>query len=390
MNKRILTLNPSTTVTTNGWTSLRWELDGYEQPGFGLSHAVPEEHARFLAPAEQGDHAVVTVLMLAMQNGADIHVKGSVSPTLLNGLETLQQVWRRWRPQLYNTVDIRADEESEVSPLPGERPGVFAFSGGVDASFTFFRHLAGAAGRNNCTPGAAMLVHGMDIPLEREDFFTDAATRAERMLAGTGTPLIRFRTNTRALGVDWEDSFGLQLFSCFLALQPGFSFGVKGSEEPFESLALPWGSSPLTDLHCSTASMQMVHDGCDFDRTEKVDWLCKNTSIKDDLRVCWAGANLGSNCGQCEKCVRTMLNFWAKGNPIPSAFPNPLLAEGVSQITISNAPQLAEFQSVYNHAQRQHDANDPIVRALKRLLMRTKLRLQLKKVSAFSRKFIGT
>lgn len=385
MKKRTLTLSPSETVTTNGWTSVRWALAGYETPGFTLSHAVPDEHAALLVSPEQGDHALVAVLIWAMQHCAEIRVEGCVSPTLLKGLETVQQIWRRWRPKLYTPVDIVPDEESEANPLPGERSGLFAFSGGVDATFTFFRHFTDAAGRNTCKPGAALLVHGMDIPIDREDFFADAAMRAERMLTGTCIPLIRQRTNSRALRMDWEDSFGLQLLSCFLALQPGFSFGIKGSEEPFESLAIPWGSSPLTDPHCSTAMIQMVHDGCSFDRTEKVDWLHKNTPITNDLRVCWAGANLGRNCGECEKCLRTMLNFWAKGNPIPSAFPKPLLPESISRIAISNAPQLAEFQSVYLHAQRQHDRSDPILKALKQLLFRTKLRIQMKKVSAFSR-----
>lgn len=368
MNKPTLTLTPGGIATTQGSTTLRWKLKGYGKEDFTLLHSVAEEHAPVLAPPEQGDHALVTVLMWAMQNGADIQVEGSISPTLLDGLEAFQQAWHRWRPQLYMTVNIRADREAESSALPGRHPGIFAFSGGVDASFTFFRHLKGAAGRNNCTPGAALFVHGMDIPLEREDFFYEAAMRAERMLDGTGTPLIRMRTNARQVDQDWEDSHGLQLAGCFLALQPGFSKGVKGADEPYEGLVLPWGSNPLTDPLCSTATMRLVHDGCDFERSQKVAWLARNTSAVDHLRVCWAGANLGENCGECEKCIRTMLNFWAVGEEVPRAFPTRLTPARVHSIKVSNTIQRSYLNSILRDAQVNRAPDDPILLALRKYL----------------------
>ena len=382
MNNRILTISPAPTATTNGWTSLRWTFNGYEDQGFTLFHAVPDEHVQFLAPAEQGDHAVVTILMWAMQHNADIRVEGSLSPTLLDGLETFQQVWHRWRPKLYKTIDIRADHEAEAAPLPGQRPGLFAFSGGVDGTFTFFRHLTGAAGRHNCTPGAALLVHGMDFPLEREDFFADAATRGERMLAGTGVPLIRLKTNARAVNQDWEESHGLQLAGCFLALQPGFSKGMKGADEPYESLVLPWGSNPLTDPLCSTATMTLVHDGCDFERSERVAWLARNTSVVDHLRVCWAGANLGENCAECEKCIRTMLNFWAVGEKIPAAFPTRLTPERVQSIKVTNTLQRSYLDSILRDAQVNRAADDPILRALRKRLQRLDLQYKVKRAAS--------
>lgn len=364
MISSVLTLKPMGWRSEDGWSSLEWFLDGCGEDGFVLRHEVFADDRRLMGDPERGDHALAAVLLWAMQRGCDIRVEGRVSPKLLDGLELLQSIWTRWRPYRYRHVDISVAEEAEAEPVEAKRPAIVAFSGGVDGSFSFFRHLNGQAGRNTHRPGAALLVHGMDIPLERDDFYANAASRAERMLKGTGVPLIRVRTNSRMLGADWEDSFQLQLVSCFLIFQKHYAWGINGSGEPYDTVVMPWGSTPLTDHLCATEALQPVLDGCAFDRTEKVRWLCENTGVVDELRVCWEGANLDRNCGECEKCIRTMLNFWAVGSSIPSAFPTKLTPGLVRSIHARNKAQLRELKAVMRHACQTHPRSDPILRAL--------------------------
>lgn len=373
MNSSVLTLKPQGLRTESGWTGVEWLLEGFEEKPFLLRHAVPEDDRHLLCDPERGDHVLATVLLFAMKRGKNIVVDGKVSPRLLDGLETLQSIWQRWRPYRYRIIDISVAEESESGPLALNRPGLFAFSGGVDGSFSFFRHFQGKAGRNTRKPGAALLVHGMDIPLEREDFYASAAERAERMLQGTDVPLLRVRTNTRKLGMNWEDSYGLQLAACFFLFQDHFAWAMKGSGEPYDELVLPWGSTPLTDPLCSTAAMRLTLDGCAFDRTEKVQWLIKNTNISSELRVCWAGENLDRNCGDCEKCVRTMLNFWAIGEDVPSAFPTRLTPDRVRSIHPKNETQLKELKTLMQHAVLNHDRHDPIMKAFFSVIRRADL-----------------
>ncbi|MEA1050963.1 hypothetical protein U5801_14260 [Lamprobacter modestohalophilus] len=388
MTPKPLVLKPGGLAHEEGWMRLDWRLEGDDSGDIVLSHSVSESQHACLDDCERGDHALCAVLLKAMQQGQDIIIEGQVSPRLLDGLDTLQAVWQRWRPRRYRRVNIHAAEESEAPPISGERPTVFAFSGGVDASFSLFRHLQGHAGRNNRKPGAALLVHGMDIPLDRDDFYNNAAARAERMLEDTGVPLIRMRSNSRQLRQDWEDSFGLQLSACFLVLQQAFAYAVRGSGEPYDTLVLPWGSTPLTDPLCSTAAMQSEHDGCAFDRTEKVHWLSTHTHITSELRVCWAGENLDRNCGECEKCVRTMLNFWATGLPIPSAFPNQLTANLVRSIRPRNEAQLREVRSLYRHAQQHHSEQDAILGSLRGVLYRATLKHIKQSVLYYGRRIL--
>lgn len=371
-SRKTLTLVQQDVRSQDGWQSLAWKLASPDLPDCVLTHSVMDAHAHLLSPPDRADHALVAALLWAMKNRHDIVAEGKVSPRLLDGLETLQAIWCRWRPNTYHRVNISVQEECEIETTAGQRPALFAFSGGIDASFSLFRHLNGAAGRNTYKPGAALFVHGMDIPLNRQDFFQKAAERSERILAGTNVPLICMRTNSRILDMDWEHSYGLQLAACFLSLQREFAYGVKGSGEPYEISVIPWGSTPLTDPLTSTSAMQMVHDGAESDRTEKVDWLARNTGIVADLRVCWAGRDLSTNCGECEKCVRTMLNFWAIRHDIPTAFPTTLTARRVRSIKISNEVQLCELQTLLKHATDNHQASDEILRALKSTVLRTK------------------
>ncbi|EPR30570.1 hypothetical protein dsat_1292 [Alkalidesulfovibrio alkalitolerans DSM 16529] len=384
-----LTLKPMGRRTEAGWTNLEWLLDGYGEDGFVLRHSVREADQHLMGDPERGDHALATVLLWAMRRDLAIRVEGLVSPKLLDGLDVLQSIWERWRPYRYHHVDISVANEAEAGPVSPEHPAIFAFSGGVDGAFSFFRHLNGQAGRNTHRPAAALLVHGMDIPLERDDFYINAASRAERMLDGTGVPLIWERTNARKLGMNWEDSYGLQLFSSFLVFQGCYSWAIKASGEPYDELVLPWGSTPLTDQLCATEAMQLVLDGCAFDRTEKVRWLSENTEILDDLRVCWAGENLDRNCGVCEKCVRTMLNFWAVGREVPAAFPTELTPKLVRSIRPRNETQLRELKTVMHHAALAYPRGDPILRALGFVIRRAQFAEAKRSLTNRVRSFLG-
>ena len=370
-----LTLASHGTTRSDAETTLGWTFQADGQPPFLLTHTVPEQNAGLLADPGRGDHALVVALLHAMRNGWDIRVEGEVSPRLLDGLETLQSIWWRWQPDRYARVTITPAREAEAPQPAPDAGGLFAFSGGVDGSYTFFKHLQGAAGRATCRPAAALFVHGMDIPLDQPEVFAGAVARGRRMLEGTGVPLLPVRTNARQLEMDWEQSFGLQLAGCFLAFQGAFAAAIKGSERPYEDLPMPWGSTPLADPLCSTEAMRIVHDGCEASRGEKVDWLATHTTACDHLRVCWEGPTLDRNCGRCEKCLRTMLNFWCLGHAVPSAFPTPLTPEAVATLQPRNPVQLGELDDILRQATSRRTAADPILGALRGVVARSTRRL---------------
>lgn len=142
------TLLPIGAVTTGATYRVQWRLEGSNGREFVLHHGVPADHAALLGPADRADSALVSVLLHVMEHGSVLRVLGSVSPTLLAGLDATQEVWMRWRPSRYRRIAIEADHESELAPHDHDcSTAICAFSGGVDASFTLFRHLLGHAGR---------------------------------------------------------------------------------------------------------------------------------------------------------------------------------------------------------------------------------------------------
>ena len=352
----------------DGWVTLSWQIDDQAE-GFRLQHSIPQEHAGMLTEDTRGDHALLVALLHGMRLKRDIHIAGEVCPELLTNLETLQDIWQRWRPERYQKINISVAEERSLASQ-ATSGGLFAFSGGVDGTYTFFRHLTGAAGRRTQQPAAALLVHGMDIPLSEPQMYERALIRAQRMLEGTGVPMLPLKTNSRALNLDWEEAYGLQLIAAMLVVQPAFAAGIHGSGEPWEMLVFPWGSTPFTDPCCQTKGFKIFHDGCEASRTEKVDWLARHTDACKDLRVCWQGPQKDRNCGECEKCMRTKLNFWALGHAIPESLPGGISPSAVRQIKPLNHIQLRELQSILQVASAYHPSSDPLLKALKHCVMK--------------------
>ena len=348
-----------------------------------LTHEVPDSYSHLLF-ADRGDRVLTSVLLCAMEKSLDIKVEGVVSPRLLDGLNRLQTLWHEWRPKKYSLISISADSYEEA-PSNHQGLGLFTFSGGVDSTYSVFHQLSNEA-IQPLPVGAAVFVHGADIPLEDKAGFEAAKRRAEKILEGTGIELIPVRTNSRLLGCNWEDSHGLELSACLLLLQSGFGTGVLAGWRSAAEVVYPWGSTPLTDPLASTEAMRIVHDGLERNRIEKIEWLSRHPDVIRHLRVCWEGENRGENCGACEKCVRTLLDFWALGLPSPEAIPTRLSPELIRSIRPSDLDHIEEWKTLLSTASERLDRHDPNLKALRSVVREDIMRIRYRK---FRRRLSG-
>ncbi len=82
-------------------------------------------------------------------------------------------------------------------------------------------------------------------------------------------------------------------------------------------------SSPLTDNYVRFANCEIIHDGYENSRQDKIRNVvdfCNNSNTQVSLHVCWESQE-GSNCCRCEKCYRTMAGIIAEGaDPIYYGF----------------------------------------------------------------------
>ena len=152
-------------------------------------------------------------------------------------------------------------------------------------------------------------------------------------------------------------------------LSAEFSTALIGSSEPYDALVLPWGSNPVTDHLLSGGNLTIVHDGAAFSRTDKIAFLSGVPSAVQSLKVCWEGKQQGRNCGVCEKCVRTQLNFLAIGVTQPPCFDAPLDLQRIPTIRIRNDALLAEFASILQYAEGRK-INAEWVRLLRKRIRR--------------------
>lgn len=298
------------------------------------------------------DGHVFIILLYAASRGKALRVHGAVSRYAMRNIEELQLAWQRWKPALYKKIEIIPDRILDAQRKFDDEKAISAFSGGVDAMFTALRH-AKSLPRNVSYPlKSTLMVHGFDIDVYNKDGFEQLAKRVKPLLDDLNLELRVIRTNSRELKLqDWQDSFALELAGCLHMCSDEFQFGLIGSSEPYDALVLPWGSNPVTDNLISGNLFSIIHDGAGFSRTDKVAEIRRFPLACQTLKVCWAGMDQSGNCGKCEKCVRTQMNFLAAGAvSMPPCFPGELDIKLIDGIQIENTAQLAEMTSIVEYA----------------------------------------
>ncbi|ACA89145.1 hypothetical protein [Shewanella woodyi] len=307
------------------------------------------------APASDDcDSYLLSMLLEGMKENRKIIVKGSVSLELLSNLVELQSAWNKWLPKKYNVVDIEVDLIRE--PELRKKGAVCAFSGGVDATFSVWRHSQKKHSYRSQQINLCALIHGFDIPLTEQKAFDNAFIRAEKTLLDLELKLVQIKTNYREISkVLWPHSHALALVAALNQLKYQAGTGLIGSSESYDSLVIPWGSSPITDHLLSSDEFTVIHDGASHNRTEKVSEIAEWTTGANNLRVCWEGDVKDKNCGKCEKCIRTKLNFLACGFSIPKCFPTDTnLTEQIIKLKFRNDVERTEWAEIIKHADKNN------------------------------------
>ena len=337
------------------------------------------------------DAYLISNMLIAMKHNQSVHVKGSVSGTLLSNLVEYQSIWARWYPKTYSQVDVVCDHIRETEKkLPG---AVCAFSGGVDASFSVWRHSQDKCSYRSQDIKSCAIVHGFDIPLDNERGFANAADAAEQTLRDLDLPLVRIKTNYRSFlrlqklgGFGWRHTFLSALVAILNQLKSYAGTCVVGSAQPYDQLVFPHGSSPVSDHLLNSGDFGVVHDGASHSRLEKVDELTEWKAGVKNLRVCWEGELKDRNCGRCEKCVRTKLIFIAKGHEIPGCFPVSDILEDMRKIVIKPEPIRTEWRMVYEQA-KANNVNPQWLRQIRAVINRRPLAERLLPEDSFRGKF---
>lgn len=210
-----------------------------------------------------------------------------------------------------------------------KKSNLLFFSGGVDATFSLVSHFE--------EKPTLVTVWGADIPWDNQDGWSHAISFNQEVADRYGLDMLTIHSNFRRsynndnievysknlVGDWWWPSFHYSVAMMCLAaplanthrekLYFGSTYSVKDRPE--------WGkyiiaSDPKIDNYVQFSGCQVVHDGYECSRYDKVERICafyQQYEEKPYLRVCYH-TNTGKNCGVCEKCVRTIMGILLAGH----------------------------------------------------------------------------
>jgi hypothetical protein len=246
-----------------------------------------------------------------------LRIDAGVDPQVIEGLYTAMQWQSRWwfsgkREPL--SIEARPVDAPAASRQP--RAGMF-FSGGVDSLSLLRTNRQHFDPRDTMYIKDGLIVFGLETEVENKFAHVLAALRP--MAQDAGMNLIPVYTNLRQLEPDWrfwERHFHDAVFASIAHVFAG-RFSTVSIAATYDIPNIhPYGTHPLLTTSLGGQRLQLRHDGTLLSRTEKLRQLSGWEAAFHRLRVCnqsklYAVDQL--NCGQCVKCVRTLLELASLG-----------------------------------------------------------------------------
>jgi hypothetical protein len=321
------------------------------------------------APRQEpnGHFAIAAVLPLAMAHGCPLHYRGNADADYLATIEEYMAAWHRWLPHRFQPVAVTADQESTGRARQGRR-AIMAFSGGLDSTFALHAHKRDLLGRRGLDIQAAALIQGFDLTVDDQKAFDKARGHAEAVLDSYGVRLNVVRTNWREAAIDWEMTHVLGLATVLHLFHRSFDHGVFADDDAYDTQVTPWSSNAITNQLLGSVGFPIRSTGASWFRTEKATILGANPVVLEHIRVCYHRPELGENCGACEKCLRTKLNFRAAGVRCVPALGPPVTVDDVRNIQV---PRGKAHRYVDVLERGRWDPGDPIYAEVKALVGRS-------------------
>lgn len=253
------------------------------------------------APANSIEAIGSAFAIPAAATGRKLAIESTPDPLWLANAQQAQAVAAGWWG--YRCPGIAAaPRPAERAPQAAGRHVALCFSGGVDSFYSLLRgdhrveHL--------------LFVLGYDIELSDLQRAQAAETSVGQVAANLGIKVQLVRTNLRAhktfRAANWEQTHGGALAAVGHLLSDHVDQLLISASYP-RVFNRPWGTHWELDPWWSSSRLIVTHVGAEKWRAEKLVALMNEPLVRQHLRVCWENRSPTGNCGQCEKCLRTML-----------------------------------------------------------------------------------
>ncbi|PWH06475.1 hypothetical protein DEO23_05760 [Brachybacterium endophyticum] len=283
-------------------------------------------------------------MILAMGSDGRLTIDRPVSKRLLYNKRAIQDIFLMWYPEKLRAFDVDAPVRDEDA---APQRGTFScFTGGADSFDTLIN--------NRDDIDAICYVHGYDIALSRTEIRDATSSHLREVAAETGKELIEISTNIRRFqnrAGSWPlIAHGAALASVGHLLSARFGRMLMPGSYTFAD-TFAWGTHPILDHRWSTDRLSVVDDGNGSDRVTKIVGLSRDPVAQRHLRVCWQ--NTGKyNCGECEKCKRTMITLAVEGVlPDFETFESTISLQAIRDMKVSSDGKRSYAQANLDHAE---------------------------------------
>jgi len=283
--------------------------DFYKNPQT-IFFSYPEAYWDYLP--ETADPFFPGLLIPCLFSGENLEILPPLSQKLMENQSVVQDIFLSWHPNKAKRVEVKAETLHQNQVKSIEKSATF-FSLGVDSMYSLLKHIS----QNSTSPEnqlkSIIYIKGMELPLsiyakQQDRPVIDAIKKVGRHY---DLDVIIGETNLRDIfPLDWEDQyFGPGLASTALSLSNGFRKIFIPSSHSYRFFFHD-PSSPLLDHLWSTEQTQIIHDGAEKERAEKIaDSIVNDNFALNNLRVCVDNDGGIHNCGKCGKCIRTMVTL---------------------------------------------------------------------------------
>jgi hypothetical protein len=273
------------------------QYGSYEVSARVGKHQINLESETKLCPRPE---AFLSPLLLpTMSWNGNLETTASVCPTWLANMGQVRKIAADWWG--FGGGEISAP--TETSAYKGTGTGVF-FTGGVDSFFTLLK---------SPDLDSLIFVEGFDVPLNDASRIEKVRRSIGDVAASKGLDPITIRTNLRRNPDFRRISWELSHISALAAIAHVLSERVAKFYVAASDVPPPSGTHPDLDRLWSSSTVQIVGHGWNMTRLDRVKAIADDPLVHRHLRVCWENRSTGLNCGVCEKCVRTQLQFATAG-----------------------------------------------------------------------------
>lgn len=293
------------------------------------------------------DSLVCSHALWAATLGQDLVVHGPMSAGGLYNLGQLLELRKAMAPARYKRPIAVVPDRVITGGRPPDTANrvMVAYSGGLDSTFTVTRHARGLADEAAYPVAGLVMVLGFDIPLHRADRFEALRRRLNPLVESLGLPLHTVVTNSMLLGGRTWPQAAMPLFGSalvhFSGISPAGMVSSSATHGTPRFNAVSHGS--FLDALCSNDFFRLITDGGGYGRADKAEALLPYPEALAAVKVCWQGPDPAVNCGACQKCIMTRLDFLAAGLPDPPCFDGPLTLDHIATLELHSMYGARDF-----------------------------------------------